>query len=136
MPILHFAVASLIIAGMLHGNMNDRPIFDTLWMAGLFMSTVSVLPQLWLITRTGGCIEALTSHHIATMAFSRILSGIFMWHARNDITCVPWVGGVNHAILAILGAHLLHILLLGDFAYHYINAVLARGLNCRIEIME
>ena len=47
---------------VLHGNMNGRPIFDALWMAGLFINTIAVLPQLWLVTKTGGRVEALTSH--------------------------------------------------------------------------
>jgi len=136
LPILPMAIGALVLAGLLHGNMNGRPIFDSLWMAGVFVSTIAVLPQLWLITRTGGCIESLTSHHIAAMAASSALSGMFMWHARFDITCAPWFGDINHAIYAILGAHLLHMLLIGDFAYHYIKAVLAHGLDCRIEIME
>jgi len=136
LPILPMTLGAFLLAMTLHGNMNSRPIFDTLWMASLFVSTIAVLPQLWLISRTGGRIEALTSHHIAAMAASRILSGIFMWHARNDITCVPWISGLNHASWSILGAHLLHMLLLGDFAYYYVKAVLERGLNCRIEITE
>jgi len=136
LPIQPMAIGSVLLAVLLHGNMNGRPIFDALWMAGLFISTVAVLPQLWLVTRSGGRIEALTSHYIAAMAVGRALSGIFMWHAREDITCVPWIGSLNHASWAILAAHLLHMILLGDFGYHYVKAVLAKGLNCRIEIME
>jgi hypothetical protein len=136
LKILPMVTGAFILACILHGDMNARKLFDIFWMTGLFVSTVAVLPQLWLITRTGGCVEALTSHHIAAMAASRILSGIFMWHSRNDITCVPWISGLNHASWSILGAHLLHMLLLGDFAYYYVKAVLERGLNCRIEITE
>lgn len=134
LPILPMAVGALVLAALLHGNMNGRPIFDTLWMASLFIGAVGVLPQLWLIMHTGGRVEALTSHYIAVMAVSRALSGIFMWHARDDITCSPWVTGFNHAIWAILGAHLLHLILLGDFAYYYVKSVTAHGLACRIEI--
>jgi len=134
LQIAPMVVGSFVLALLLHGNMNSRPFFDSLWMASLFMSTVAVLPQMWLITRSGGKIEALTSHHIAAMAASRALSGIFMWHARRDITCIPWVTGWNHAIWAILGAHLLHMILLSDFAYIYIKAVMTRGLDARIEM--
>jgi len=134
LPIGPMTIGAVVLAAMLHGNMNGRPLFDTLWMAGLFVSTISVLPQLWLITRTGGKVDSLTSHHIAAMAASRLLSGIFMWHARGDITCAPWIGGFNHAIWAILGAHLLHMILLGDFAYYYIKAVVKDGLSCQLEI--
>lgn len=136
LPVGGMAIGSFILAAMLHGNMNSRPFFDTLWMAGLFVSTVAVMPQLWLITRAGGHVASLTSHHIAAMAASRVLSGIFMWHARGDITCTPWMMGWNHAIWAILGAHLLHMILLSDFAYMYVKAVIANGLDCRIDVME
>merc|ERR1719517_393212 len=105
-----------ILAALFHADMNARPLFDALWMAGLFVSVVAVLPQLWLISKTGGHVEALTSHYIAAMAISRILSGTFMWHARFDITCDQWVEGFNHAIWAILGAHVLHLVFLADFA--------------------
>jgi hypothetical protein len=133
--IMPLVVGSFVLAAILHGSMNSRPLFDTLWMAGLFLSSITVLPQLWLITRTGGRVEALTSHHIAAMAFSSAMGGI-MWHARNDITCHEWVMGFNHAIWAILGAHLLHMVLLGDFAYYYIKAVITRGFDCRLEIFD
>lgn len=133
-PVTNMVIATFVLAMALHGNMNNRPIFDALWMAGLFLSTVSVLPQLWLITHTGGRVEALTSHYIAALAISRALSGIFMWHAKDDITCVPWMMDFNHAIWAILGAHLLHMIFLGDFAYYYFKAILSGGFNCRIEI--
>jgi hypothetical protein len=136
LPVLPMVLGALILAGLLHGNMNNRPIFDTLWMAGLFLSTLAVLPQLWLITRTGGRVEPLTSHYIAAMAISRAMSGIFMWHARHDITSSPWIFNFNHAIWAILGAHTLHMLLLGDFAYYYIKAVIKKGFDCRLEILD
>lgn len=134
LPILPMAVGAIMIAAVLHGNMNGRPIFDTLWMSSLFIETIAVLPQLWLILHTGGKVEALTSHYIAVMAVSRALSGIFMWHARDDITCTEWVTGFNHAIWAILGAHVLHLILLGDFGYHYVKTVTTHGLTAQLVI--
>ena len=38
-------VAGLVVAGLFHADMNARPVFDTLWMAGLCISAVAVLPQ-------------------------------------------------------------------------------------------
>jgi hypothetical protein len=134
LPVGPIAVGAFVLAALLHGNMNGRPLFDTFWMAGLFIGVIAVLPQLWLITKTGGKVEALTSHYVAAMAVSRALSGIFMWHARHDITCSPWIFQFNHAIWAILGAHLLHMILLGDFGYYYIKAVTSKGLSAGLEI--
>merc|ERR1719183_1937192 len=99
---------SLSLAALLHGDMDDNPIFDTLWLAGLFTSVVAVMPQFWLITSSGGWTGALTSHYIAAMAMSRLLSGCFMWLARNYITCSQYINGVEHTILAIFVAHIVH----------------------------
>lgn len=134
MPTIPVVLIAFLLAMPLHADMNSRPLFDVMWMAGLFVSAVAVLPQLWLMTKRGRC-EALTSHYIAAMAVSRILSGTFMWHARFDITCEPWVDGVNHAVWAILGACALHLIFLADFAYYYVRAILEKGLiGCELQM--
>jgi hypothetical protein len=132
LPVYMLVIGAFVLALLFHADMNSYPLFDMLWMAGLFIGTVAVLPQLWMIMRTGGRVHALTSHYIAAMAVSRMLSGIFMWHARYDITCTPWINKFNHASWIILAAHLLHLVLLGDFAFVYVRAVVAHGFNCRL----
>merc|ERR1719401_371704 len=127
------AFVALVLAVILHADMDSRPLFDTLWMMGLFVGVVAVLPQLWLIGRSSGIVQACEGHYIAMMAISRVLSGIFMWHARFDITCAPLVEGVNHAAWAILAAHALHLLLLGDFGYYYVRSVVSKGLGASID---
>lgn len=133
-PAVAVGFTAIVLAALFHADMNDRPIFDALWMAGLNLGVVAVLPQLWLMTRTGGRVDALTSHYIAMMALGRLLSGIFMWHAQEDITCAPWVEEWNHAVWAILLAHFLHLCLLGDFAYVYVRAMITRGLGAKLDL--
>jgi len=133
-PMLPLTLVALMLAALLHADLNARPLFDTLWMTGLFADVVAVLPQLWLIAGTGGRVQALTSHYIAAMAFSRVLSGLFMWSAREDITCDEWISGVNHALIAILSAHALHFVLIADFAYYYVKAIAKEGLACSVEM--
>jgi hypothetical protein len=127
LPAAPLVIVCLVLAAVFHGDMNLVPLFDTFWMAGLFTGVFAVLPQLRLILKTGGRAEALTSHYMAALALSRVLSGIFMWYARFDITCVEWISGFNHTVFAILGAHLVHLLLLSDFAYFYIKAEACEG---------
>jgi len=134
MPVLPIVLGSVVAAVVLHADLNSRPLFDALWMAGLFLGVLAVIPQFWLVSKTGGRIEALTSHFIFMMAVSRLLSGIFMWHVREDLTCDAWVGSFNHAVWAILGAHLLHLLLLGDFVYYYVKSVATSGLAGCVEV--
>jgi len=133
-PFVPMMLVAFVLAALLHADMNARPLFDALWMAGLFVSVFAVLPQLWLINQNGGKVESFTAHYIAAMALSRALSGTFMWYARFDVTCVEWVDGFSHAIWAILSAHFLHMVLLGDFAYYYVKGVTKQGLGCTLEI--
>jgi len=131
LPTSGLLLGCMVMAMLFHADLDDRPIFDTLWMAGLFIGAVSVMPQLWLISQNSGRAEALTSHYVAMMAVSRFLSGIFMWHAREDLSSKPWaiLGGWNHGAPVILGAHALNLLLLGDFGYYYIKAIAKNGLS-------
>jgi hypothetical protein len=122
-----------VLACFLHADEDRRPFFDTLWMAGLFTGVLAVLPQLWLSSATGR-VEALTSHYIAALALSRVLSGMFMWAARNHINCRPWIGGINHGVVAIFGAHILHLMLLGDFAVIYMRCALGQGFGASIDL--
>jgi len=131
-----FAVGSLILAAVFHGDLNDRPIFDTLWMCGLFISAVAVLPQLWMMTHSRTSIAPLTSHFVAVMAFARVLSGTYMWYAHSEITCEPWIGDFQHAGHAILAAHVVHLLFLGDFAYYYGKNLATAGINAPLELCE
>jgi len=133
-PIGWLILVCLSLASVLHSDLNARPLFDTLWMTGLFASVVAVLPQLWLVSRTGGCVDYLTGHYIASLAVSRGLGGLFMFAAWEDITCDEWITGFNHAVLAINGAHLLHLILLGDFGWHYVKAMAQKGLTSSVQL--
>lgn len=116
---------AIVLACVLHPDMNHRPVFDTLWMFGLFVDSVSMFPQLWLISKSGGAVEAMTSHHIATMACSRLLACVFWYLAREDVVTNPWVEGFNHGSWGILAAYGVQFLLLSDFVYYYLKACMS-----------
>eukprot|EP00929_Paragymnodinium_shiwhaense_P094862 TRINITY_DN5568_c0_g5_i1.p1 TRINITY_DN5568_c0_g5~~TRINITY_DN5568_c0_g5_i1.p1 ORF type:complete len:287 (-),score=77.37 TRINITY_DN5568_c0_g5_i1:57-917(-) len=133
LSVVPMIVGCFVLGGLFYGNMDARPLFDIFWMVGLLAGVLAVLPQLALVMKSGGRAEALTSHYIAALALARVLSGIFMWYARFDITCDEWVSGINHTVILILGAHLLHLILLSDFAYCYARSVIKNGLGEAVE---
>ena len=45
-------VVSLGLAAVLHADMDEYPLLDILWMIGLFLGVVAVLPQLCQLSRT------------------------------------------------------------------------------------
>merc|ERR1719399_100349 len=128
LQIFPFLLGSVILAALLHGDLNDSPLFDTIWMASLNISVVAVLPQLWMMTRSRTSTPALTCHFIAVMAISRLLSGTWVWYAKDEITCSPWIGKFQHAYYAIMAAHAIHLLFLCDFAVFYVKNLAKGGL--------
>jgi hypothetical protein len=144
LPTLPFVGGSLVLACLLHGIMMKYRIFDILWMMGLFVGAVAVVPQLWLMTHSSASTPALASHFIAVMALSRILNGTYMWHAAQEIDCLPWIGTCGkddmycgtHAGYATLAAQALHLLLLTDFAYFYIKNLTTQGLRAPLDLPQ
>lgn len=110
----------LALGGLLHSNMDKRPLYDALWMAGVLLSSAATVPQFFAVSKLsaslkGNGAEILPSHALAASTLAHVLSGIYMWHARNDMACDEWVQGFNHASWLVLAAHALPLLLVGDF---------------------
>lgn len=134
-----FILGALVFAYMFHGDLNDRPLFDILWMWGLNISAISVLPQLWLMTHMEKpTVPVLISHFVGVMAFSRAISGSYMWYAAEEITCDPWFASwgweFQHTGYAILAAHAVHLILLGDFGYYYVKTMAKSGITADLEL--
>jgi len=124
MPVAPLLLISFVLAALFYADLDKWPIFDFLWMAGLNLSVVSVLPQLWLVSANDCRIDAITGHSIAALAVGRILSGYFMWIARSQFKGKPWIGSFNHTPYFVLGVHAVHLILVADFGYHYARAIL------------
>jgi hypothetical protein len=111
---------SLTLGGLLHSNMDKRPVFDALWMAGVLLSSAAIVPQFFVLSKLSTSaksdnFEVYPGHALAASTLGHVLSGIYMWHARNDMGCTEWVEGFNHASWTVLTAHVLPLLLVGDY---------------------
>jgi hypothetical protein len=134
LPIMPFVAGSFVLACLLHAKIMQYRSFDVTWMWGLFVGTVAVVPQLWMMTRRSGSTPALASHFIAVMAFARILSGSYFWHACNEFDCDPWIGTFNHAGWSVVAAQVVQMLILADFAYIYVKNIATNGLRASLEV--
>lgn len=133
-PVAPIAILSLVLGTVFHGDLNSYPLFDSLWMASVFVGALAAIPQLSLISKAGGLEEALTTHHVAALAISRMLSGAFMWRQGEDLTCDEWITGVNHASMAVLGMHAVHLLFLADFMYFYFTCMMRDGVDVHLTL--
>merc|ERR1719463_239813 len=86
-----------------------------------------MVPQLWMISRTGGKGQGVTAHYMAATTLSNFLSGLFWFFATPDL--VEDESSFNIAGLAINGAHIVQMILLLDFGYYYGKAFL-QGQGC------
>merc|ERR1719310_2151590 len=127
----YIGLGCFILAVLVHPDLNNRPVFDTLWTTALYIDVVAMVPQLVLISKIRGEVEALTSHFVGATALSRLTSLIFWYHGFAELA--PLDGSFNLAGWAIIAAHVLQVLLLGDFLFYYIRACLSTG-SARFEL--
>merc|ERR1719498_2380214 len=117
-------MACCALALLIHPDLNDRPLFDTLWTASLYIDSVSMLPQLWMMTRSGGS-QVLTSHYVAAMALSRMMNFVFWFHGYPELALIEEEGGEpgsNVAGYAVVVAHVVQLALMADFLWYYVRA--------------
>lgn len=114
---------ALVLGALFHANMDKRPLFDTFWMASVFLASAAMLAQLSALRTPAEVVSSASKHcgplagnALAAMAISQVLSGIYMWHARNDMTLNEWIEGFNHASWAVLAAHAVPLILTCDFS--------------------
>mmetsp|Transcript_30939 Transcript_30939/g.49798 ORF Transcript_30939/g.49798 Transcript_30939/m.49798 type:complete len:261 (-) Transcript_30939:80-862(-) len=110
----------LTLGVSLHSNMDKRPLFDALWMAGVLLSSAATIAQFSALSKTSSLAkddgaQLLPGHALAAATLSHIFSVIYMWHARNDMRCDEWVEGFNHASWLVLAAHVMPLLFVCDF---------------------
>jgi len=124
-----FVVVAFLLSLVMHADLNSRPLFDSLWMCSLFIFSLAMVPQLWMMTHRQGNVHTLTGHFVAVMTVSRSISASYFWEGHEEITCEPWISKFNlceafptHAGWAMLAAHAVHLVLLGSFAYLYVKS--------------
>lgn len=117
------AIICFVLAALVHPDLNNRPVFDTLWTTALYIDVVAMMPQLAMMAKIGGEVEGLTSHYVGAIALSRLVSLLFWYHGYAELA--PLDGSFNMAGWAILVAHLVQMLLLCDFLFYYIKACIS-----------
>jgi len=116
-PVWKMIPAAMVLGCAVHGNLNHSPFFDKTWTIGLWLDTLAMLPQLWMLIAKGGEVEALTSNFVALVFASRVLSFWFWFTGMPELA--PKDGSMNTVGYLIVGTHAIQLLLSADFMYHY-----------------
>jgi len=107
-----------LFAFFFHADLNHNPTFDFIWAFGCYLETVSMLPQLWMMAKAGGEVEALTSHFIALTTLARFFSLCFWYLAFEDGIGLHG----NYGEMMIIAAHVLQLILACDFLAMYVKS--------------
>ena len=113
-------ILSGILAVLIHPDLNSYFPADFAWTFSLYLETISMLPQLIMMTKVGGEVETLTSHYLASLAFSRILSFIFWLFSYKELSPE---NGINIPGWTVMASFAIQIILFADFLYEYIKSV-------------
>lgn len=109
-----------VLAVVIHPNLDRKTLFDVLWTTGCYLETIAMLPQLWMLSKIGSEVEALTSHFVVLSALSRVFSLIFWYRGFAELR--PPNGGFNFPGYGVMGAHVAQLLLSCDFVFLYIKS--------------
>jgi len=112
------AFACGFLALIFHADLNHNVVFDQIWACACYVETAAMLPQLWMMSKAGGEVEALTSHFIALTTLARFFSLYFWYLAFED--GIGLYG--NYSEMAIMGAHLIQLVLSCDFLLLYVKS--------------
>jgi len=123
LPVMWVLPAALVMSAFTYGDLDNSPIHDYAWMVATYLDTCAMLPQLFLLSRIGGTVEALTSHFVAAIFFSRAFTFSFWFCGYPEVA--PLDGSFNTCGYAIVFLHFAQLITSGDFMYYYFKAVSA-----------
>eukprot|EP00123_Amoebidium_parasiticum_P012648 comp21497_c0_seq1/m.29804 comp21497_c0_seq1/g.29804 ORF comp21497_c0_seq1/g.29804 comp21497_c0_seq1/m.29804 type:complete len:213 (-) comp21497_c0_seq1:430-1068(-) len=109
---VYFLVGGALVAGLIF-NYEFTPM-EILWSFSIWLESVAIMPQLWMISKTGEA-ESITSHYLFALGSYRGLY-LFNWVYRYAYE--------NHFDWIAIVAGLIQTGLYCDFFYLYITRVL------------
>jgi len=104
-----------LLACVVHGDFNRNVFFDTVWAASLNLETLTMLPQLAMLAKIGGKVDATTGHFVACIVLSAVCRFEFWYYAHTELESAV-------ARTHVMVAHGLQLLLCADFMFYYAKA--------------
>jgi len=116
-----FVAACFVLSFLVHPSLNNRRIPDMAWTAALYLESVAMVPQLYMMSKKGGEVESLASHYIACVFVSRLLMMSFWINSYPELK--PKGADFNLPGFGVMGAQALQVVLFGDFMWYYIKGL-------------
>lgn len=113
--------ACIGLAIVLRPHFQQGELHSFLWTSYLYMDVFSLLPQIVMMAKSGGKIEAPIAHFVAATAIRWVIDLCF-WYFDFDLGPQGYYKGVNVSGILIVTFHVLSLCLVADFMYYYVKA--------------
>jgi len=123
--IMPFLIGCVFLSTLVHPSLNNRRIPDIAWTAALYLESIAMVPQLFLMTKKGGEVESLASHYVACVFVSRILMMSFWINSYAELK--PKGSDFNWPGYGVMGAQALQVVLFADFMWYYVKGLRANA---------
>lgn len=74
-----------VLAVLLHGDLDDKPVFDTFFFVGLYTNCFALAPQLWMMRKDGFARQYLTWNYVCPVLGSGLVAMLFWWRAYEEL---------------------------------------------------
>ncbi|XP_051113241.1 uncharacterized protein LOC127239228 [Andrographis paniculata] len=125
LPLHYVAAPCVILALLIHPYTHHMRIGRMLWAFGVYLESVSVLPQLRMMQNTK-MIEPFTAHYVFALGVARFL-GCAHWIIRvyeSGGSYLFLVGTGYFWLPTVLIAEIVQTFILADFCYYYVKSVM------------
>eukprot|EP00579_Thalassiosira_antarctica_P010216 CAMPEP_0201908642 /NCGR_PEP_ID=MMETSP0903-20130614/695_1 /ASSEMBLY_ACC=CAM_ASM_000552 /TAXON_ID=420261 /ORGANISM="Thalassiosira antarctica, Strain CCMP982" /LENGTH=349 /DNA_ID=CAMNT_0048443035 /DNA_START=55 /DNA_END=1105 /DNA_ORIENTATION=- len=121
MGAVYLAVPMLILAIIVHPNLNSDFMSDAAWTYAMYLESVALVPQLFMFQKqTSGVVELLTAHFVAALGFGRLMEFMFWVYSYHELATSA--GSKLPGYLALF-SQLMQLVLMLDFFWYYYLAV-------------
>jgi len=118
---VYLAVPVLIVAALIHPNLNSDFLSDVAWTYAMYLESVALIPQLYMFQKQStGVVELLTAHFVAALGFGRVMEFCFWVYSYHELA--NSAGSRLPGYLALFSQFMQLVLML-DFFWYYFMAV-------------
>lgn len=121
----YLAVPCLILALLVHTNLNNNLITDVAWSFSMYLEGVAIFPQLHVFQKKGGQIEAYTSHYVSLQGLNRFLTLVFWYYTYeelNEESEDSYSFFHTYTGYFLIFSQLIQLILMCEFYYFYIKS--------------
>lgn len=118
LPVVPLLVPCAVLGFFCHGSFNGNEFFDIVWAVSTNIETVVMVPQLWMLAKMGGKVDAVTAHFVATVVLANVMTFTWWWYCGAELE----KRGPCPLAKVILVAQLFKLFLSADFMFYYAQA--------------